>query len=236
MKSKLKTIIGILLFAILVAGSYYAYNTLSSKREPGINVPGRSSSDMADNVDSGLQDNNADNNNKSTEDSTDTARNSNKPGESNGSQDTGNTGQDKPQKIKAFDFTVYTSEGEQANLSDFFGKPVIINFWATWCPYCVEEMPLFEEYYNEYKDDIHFLMVDSTDGQRETKEKGEKFIEEKGYTFPVYYDLDLDATMTYQAYSLPTSVFIDKDGYVIAYQPGMLTETLLQKGIELILD
>ena len=78
------------------------------------------------------------------------------------------------------------------------------------------------------------MMIDAVDGQRETVEMGKRFIDEKQFTFPVFYDTDTIASSTYETYSLPTSVFIDKDGYVISYQPGMLTEQMLQMGIDLI--
>ena len=83
-------------------------------------------------------------------------RNSNVPEENKSEENSEDAEQSETQQLKAFDFTVYNQEGEQVNLSDFFGKPIILNFWATWCPYCVQEMPVFEEYFNKYKDDIHF--------------------------------------------------------------------------------
>ncbi len=150
-------------------------------------------------------------------------------------QQTETSDTDAENKLRAFDFTVYDGDGNAVNLSDFSDKPIIVNFWASWCGFCVQEMPDFEEKYQEYGEEIYFLMVDCVDGQRETQEKGGDFISDNGFTFPVYYDLDQSATKAYEAYSLPTSVFIDKDGYIIAYQPGMLTSEMLQKGIDFIL-
>jgi len=238
MNSKAKTIIGILLFFIFIAGSYFAYNSLSRINQPDIALPDNSNDKgLQGNGNAGAKDaGNADTGENNGTLDEGNPEQTNVPGENSVSPAPGETGETEDQKLKAFDFTVYNADGEQVKLSDFFGKPIIINFWATWCPYCVDEMPLFEEYYNMYKDDIHFLMVDSVDGERETREKGEKFIKDNGYTFPVYYDMDFDASTTYQTYSLPTSVFIDKDGYLKAYHPGMLTEKLLQKGIDLILE
>ena len=206
MSSKAKTIIGILLLVIIVAGAYYSYNALSSMNQPEIIVPERNNTDEANNSDIASTDNNMGDTDVS--DSNDSDQNSNVPEENKSEENSEDAEQSETQQLKAFDFTVYNQEGEQVNLSDFFGKPIILNFWATWCPYCVQEMPVFEEYFNKYKDDIHFLMVDSVDGQRETKEKGEKFIKDNEYTFPVYFDLDYDATITYQAYSLPTTILL----------------------------
>lgn len=133
------------------------------------------------------------------------------------------------------DFTVFDNDKNPVKLSDFAGKPVIINFWATWCPYCIDEMPYFEEQYLKNRDEVEFLMIDVVDGDRETVEKGKEFIEKNGFTFPVYYDTGEDkAAYIYEVSSMPTTVFIDAKGELIAYQPGMLSEDNLKKGIELI--
>ena len=137
-------------------------------------------------------------------------------------------------KTEATDFTVTDYEGNSVNLSDFEGKPVIVNFWATWCGYCTKEMPDFETKYQEYGEEIHFLMVNVTDGSRDTVESAKKYIEEAGYTFPVYFDTELDATYTYNAYSLPMTLFIDAEGYGVAQAPGMISAEILQKGIDMI--
>ena len=137
--------------------------------------------------------------------------------------------------IRAPDFTVYDAEGEAVNLSDFSGKPVVINFWATWCGYCVREMPAFEKIAAEYADDVVFMMINVTDGQQETKEEALAFIEEKGYTFPVYYDTDLSATMAYGAYSLPATGFITESGVFAGGQMGAMSEETLVNYIEQLL-
>ena len=137
--------------------------------------------------------------------------------------------------IMAPDFTVYDAEGEAVNLSDFSGKPVVINFWATWCGYCVREMPAFEKIAAEYADDVVFMMINVTDGQQETKEDALAFIEEKGYTFPVYYDTDLSATMAYGAYSLPATGFITESGVFAGGQMGAMSEETLVNYIEQLL-
>lgn len=137
--------------------------------------------------------------------------------------------------IMAPDFTVYDAEGNAVKLSDFSGKPVVINFWATWCGYCVREMPAFEKIATEYSDEVVFMMINVTDGQQETKEEALAFIEEKGYTFPVYYDTDLSATMAYGAYSLPATGFITKSGVFAGGQMGAMSEETLLSYIEQLL-
>ena len=115
------------------------------------------------------------------------------------------------------------------------GKPVVINFWATWCPYCVQEMPDFEAAYNKYKDRVTFMMLNMTDGA-ETINKASSFIDSKGYTFPVYFDVNQEAAYAYSATSLPVTYFIDADGNLIAYGRGMLDTASIEQGIGMILD
>ena len=132
------------------------------------------------------------------------------------------------------DFTVYDAEGNAVSLSDFIGTPVVVNFWASWCGPCKSEMPDFEEAYQQYGEEIQFLIVNMTDGSSETVETAKAFIEEQGYTFPVYYDTDIDAAYTYGVSAIPTTYFIGADGSAVAYAQGMLDAATLQKGIDMI--
>ena len=95
-------------------------------------------------------------------------------------------------------------------------------------------MPGFNEKYQELGEEVHFLMVNVTDGNRETFEIAKKFIDSSDYSFPVFYDLDLNAAITYGAYSLPTTYFIDADGYAITMATGAISADLLQTGIDMI--
>ena len=131
--------------------------------------------------------------------------------------------------------TVYDVDGNTYNLSDFRGKPVILNFWATWCGYCKMEMPDFEEAYQKYGDDIHFLMVNVTDGVQETVEKASEFISEQGFTFPVYYDTEMTAALNYNISGLPVTYLLDAEGEIVAWQQGMVTASTLQTGIDMLL-
>lgn len=142
--------------------------------------------------------------------------------------------QEEPEKMMAPDFVMTDSNGTQVYLSDFIGKPIVLNFWASWCGPCKMEMPDFNEKYAELGDDIHFLMVNMTDGSRETVDVAKKFIEEQGYTFPVYFDTEMDAAITYGVTSLPTTYFIDAEGYVIAQAMGAIDGATLQTGIDMI--
>ena len=136
--------------------------------------------------------------------------------------------------IIAPDFQVYDKDGNGVHLSDFFGKPIVLNFWASWCGPCQSEMPDFNEKYAELGGDVHFVMVNMTDGGRETVETASAFIEKNGYDFPVLFDTKSEAAMTYGAYSLPTSFFINAEGHVIAQAVGAIDAATLQRGIDMI--
>ncbi|MBE6083288.1 MULTISPECIES: TlpA family protein disulfide reductase [Tissierellales] len=138
------------------------------------------------------------------------------------------------EKTKAPDFTVLDADGNTVKLSDMFGKPIVLNFWASWCLACKSEMPEFNKVYKETGDDVTFMMIDLVDGQQETKEKGEQYIKKQDFSFPVYFDIKQDAADTYGIVSLPTTIFIDKDGYIITGAEGAIDAKTLKNGIDLI--
>ncbi len=139
-----------------------------------------------------------------------------------------------PQGIAAPDFTVYDEKRNPVKLSDFFGKPIVLNFWASWCPPCKAEMPELNSQYLELGDKVHFLMIDLVDGEWESMETGAAYIQQQGYEFPVFFDLTQEAAMEYQISSIPVTYFINAQGQLVTHHVGMLTGEQLEYYLRLI--
>ncbi|HSC34321.1 MAG TPA: TlpA disulfide reductase family protein [Thermodesulfobacteriota bacterium] len=112
----------------------------------------------------------------------------------------------------AVDFSLETVDGgKKISLRDFNGKPVVLNFWATWCGPCKEELPLFEKMWNKFKDDdVVFLGVDVMDDRTNALE----FIKNSGITYTNLYDQPGEVSSKYKVVALPVTFFIDKEGEI----------------------
>ena len=130
--------------------------------------------------------------------------------------------------LKAPDFTVLDMEGNTVKLSEYTGKPIVINFWATWCGYCDREMPDFERMYKKYGDRVNFLMVNAGN---ESVNAIKNYISKNGYTFPVFYDAFNQAATAYDASGLPTTYFFFGDGTPGYRGVGMLDGETLEDTI-----
>ncbi len=224
MKQKTKLIISLALFAVLLIGAALAYNILGDNFAPQTQLATTQNSEST-----------------AQSQSTQTQQEEQPQQEEVQSQSTQTQQAEEEQaeqtENKALDFIVYDEEGEQVKLSDFYGKPIVLNFWASWCPPCKEEMPYFETVNSEYGQDVQFLMVNMVGSRAdETEHVASDFITQSGYTFPVFYDTNQDAAYTYGVYSLPTTYFIDENANIIAGAQGSISEEMLREGVSLIYD
>lgn len=140
-----------------------------------------------------------------------------------------------PTAETAPDFSVQDSSEGVYSLSDFRGMPVLLNFWSSNCPPCLAEMPLFQTAWEAYGDQVQFMIVNLTDGYNDTFASAMKVIEENEYTFPVFFDTEIEGAYAYGIRSIPMTFFIDENGVVVSEHLGMLTEATLEAGIQSIL-
>lgn len=116
------------------------------------------------------------------------------------------------------DFTLTSSAGQSVKLGELRGKVVILNFWATWCPPCREEMPGMEQLYQRYKSRGFTILAVSVDGEGEKVVK--PFLREYRLTFPVVYDTRMKVADLYQVRALPSTYLIGRDGQIAALALG----------------
>ena len=156
------------------------------------------------------------------------------PDSENGSSEESDSGSG---LLPAIDFSMTDQFGNTHSLSDYKGKTIFLNFWATWCPPCRAEMPdiqkIYETYSTEGDDALIVLGVAAPDYGGEKDEEGIKsFLEENGYTYPVLMDTDAELFEAYGIYSYPTTFMIDRDGNVFGYASGQLSEDTMKSIIE----
>ncbi len=149
----------------------------------------------------------------------------------NGNRKTSN----KKGEFSAPDFTVLDENGREVNLSDFAGKPIVVNFWATWCYYCKEEMPDFNKAYKEYPE-VQFVMVNATDGYQETVDIAKEYVEDNNFKFDIFFDTEYDAIEAYDISNFPSTFFINEDGELVESKIGMIDYNTLTQKIENMLE
>lgn len=151
----------------------------------------------------------------------------------------------KEEKLPAFDFELKDQYGNTHKLSDYKGKVVFLNFWATWCPPCREEMPHIEEIYKEYgynKNDVIILgaaspaTAENPSPQDESEEKIKAFLTKNNYTFPVVFDVKGEIFRNYYINAFPTTFMIDREGDIMGYVAGGLSKENMKKIIEMTLN
>ena len=117
-------------------------------------------------------------------------------------------------------FTLVSLEGDEVSLEDFLGQPVLINFWATWCPPCREEMPDIQDAYEEYADE-GFVVLGVDVGETASEAEGAQ--REMGLTFPILLDSDEEVSDIYRVRAFPTSFFVDVNGVIQAKYEGSMS-------------
>jgi cytochrome c-type biogenesis protein len=141
----------------------------------------------------------------------------------------------------AMDFTLKDQYGNEHTLSDYKDKVVFLNFWATWCSYCIKEMPDIEKIYAEYgqnQEDVIILGVANPSSDEypnnadESKEDIIDFLDSNGFTFPVVFDETGDVFRGYFINAFPTTFLIDKEGNIYGYAPGMLPKHTMDRVIQ----
>ncbi|MFB5837524.1 cytochrome c biogenesis protein/redoxin [Clostridioides difficile] len=171
------------------------------------------------------------------ENSTDKEENSDgNDSQKDSNNDNNDKGSNDEDRIKSIDFTLTDQYGKTHKLSDYEGKVVFLNFWATWCPPCKEEMPYIEQLYKDYNknnDDVVILGVASPNlGREGSREHVVNFLKDQGYTFPVVLDEDGALAYQYGINAFPTTFIIDKEGYVTQYIPGAMDKATMVSFIE----
>lgn len=125
------------------------------------------------------------------------------------------------------DFTLEQVEGGQVSLSQFRGQPVLVNFWTTWCRYCLAEMPLIQAGYEQFGGRLVVLAID----EGESLEWVSDFVRQEGYPFPVLLDSDLSVGGLYRVNGYPISYFIDGDGIIRYVAAGEMSEFQMKNGL-----
>ncbi|RGT73217.1 cytochrome C biogenesis protein [Ruminococcus sp. AF18-22] len=147
---------------------------------------------------------------------------------------------DGQEKKAEHDFTLKDQYGEEHTLSDYKGKVVFLNFWATWCPPCRAEMPDIQKLYEEYTGEdteVVILGIAAPEYGNETDEAGIiQFMKENGYTYPVVMDVDGEVFSRYGITAYPTTFMIDKKGEIFGYAQGQLSEDVMRSIIQQTLE
>lgn len=131
-------------------------------------------------------------------------------------------------------FTLKDLSGKSVSLNQFKGKVVVLNFWASWCPPCRNEMPEFNEMSKEFKKsgDAVLLAVNMTDGRRETKSKVESFMKDAGYTMTVLLDSNQELAEYFGIRYIPSTFVINGEGKLTGQIQGGTTKAAVMKLVE----
>ena len=199
-------------FAVLLIGGGIAYNVLAGDEKPSI-----SGRDVVTTTEVPTDDPPANGNGANAAE-----------GDGSGASDSANA-------TAAPELTMTDTEGQTLTLADFRGKPVLLNFWASWCGPCASEMPAIQSAYEQYGDQIQFVAVNMTGMGGETEPSALSLIQQNNYTFPVYFDVDSSAAVAFGVTSIPQTYLIDAEGNIIGGLRGAMSDNVLAEGIQMLL-
>lgn len=148
--------------------------------------------------------------------------------------ETDSSGQEEDKKVLVPDFTLLSNTNETVHLSDYRGKIVVLNFWASWCPPCKAEMPEFQQLHNELEEsgEAVLLLLNQIDGRRETVKTGSDYLKKNKLTMTNLYDYGSVGSQIFGIPGLPTTVVIDAEGYLSSYVVGGTTAATVWQMIE----
>ncbi len=130
------------------------------------------------------------------------------------------------------DFVLPMADGTKVQLSGFEGRPVFLNFWADWCPFCKQEMPDMQAIQDEFGEDVVVIGVNVGD----PVEVGESFVDSVGVSYTILYDTDLNVNDGYDVQVMPTSYFIDAEGNIADFNFGVMSFDQMMAKIDGLMD
>jgi thiol-disulfide isomerase/thioredoxin len=131
-------------------------------------------------------------------------------------------------------FILPTINGDIIDLSKNENKPTVINFWATWCTYCHEEMPIFQKYYKQYNKKTNFIMINATFS--ESEENVKEYIKSNNYSFPVALDIEGDISQLYASSAYPQTYILDKNNKIVFHYIGKISKKTLEEEINKVIQ
>ncbi len=219
--SKKGLAIGIAVLVVVIAAAAIAYNVLApgARNDANLQSTGAASATGAESA--------AGNGSSTSAGGDDTTSSASSAAQ-------GSSGNQASEAVAAPDFSMEDASGNVVRFSSLIGKPTVLNFWASTCGPCQQEMPGFQNAFVREGDSVQFIMVDVVGFNGESVARAKSFIQQNGYTFPVYFSTNNEATIAYGLSSIPRTLFIDAQGDVIATGSGMLDESTLEKGLSMI--
>lgn len=134
------------------------------------------------------------------------------------------------------DFKITSPDGRELLISSFSGKPLLIVEWASWCPDCRNQLPIIQKMYEKYGDQVHFVLINLIEPEKETTETADRYITQGEYTFPYYYDMDQSAADALQVQTIPSMYFVDKQGQIKNVLVKHTPENTLEKELKELLQ